>query len=280
MRSGLSILSGIALALAGCAAAPSPNGKVELLVLNCGEIRVDDMAPFSRDGRFAGTSYDLVVPCFLIRHPEGYFLWDTGFNQSLADLPGGLNGGGFHSTVRMKLTDQLAQIGLSPEDIAHVAFSHSHPDHAGNVRLFDRATFIVNRDEYDFMFSAPMRETNEAYEYYAPLRGYDKVLFDDEYDVFGDGRAVIRSMPGHTPGSTVLLLRLENAGTLLLTGDLYTHREGRRASAIPAFNVDADLTEKSMEAFEALAQEEDAQVVIQHEPLDIGALPAFPNWLD
>lgn len=87
-------------------------------------------------------------------------------------------------------------------------------------------------------------------------------------------------MPGHTPGSAVLMLQLERAGTVLLTGDLITHTAGRETKAIPTFNTDAAQTRASIDKFEALAAATNARVIIQHEPNDYEALPRFPQGLD
>jgi glyoxylase-like metal-dependent hydrolase (beta-lactamase superfamily II) len=238
------------------------------------------MGAFSIDGAFDGQSYSLVVPCYLIRHPDGDLLWDTGIDQSLADTPDGLSGGGFHSNVSKKLTDQLAEIGLGVDDIDYVSISHFHPDHAGNVRLFKTSTFVMSALEHAYMFSDEMRDAGGVDDSYAHMEGNQTIQFDANYDVFGDGRVLIKTMPGHTPGSSVLLLHLEYAGTVLFSGDLITHAEGRRIGAVPVFNFDAAQTRDSLVKFEALAAAENALVIIQHEPMDFEKLPAFPAWLD
>ncbi len=238
------------------------------------------MALFSRDGAFDGQRYSLVVPCFLIMHPSGMLLWDTGYDEAMAVLPDGVSGGGFHSRVDVRLSDQLAQLGLSPGDIDYVALSHHHPDHAGNAGLFLQSTLILSAAEHGYMFSSEARASTQMYETYAGLKNANLALFDGARDVFGDGTVIIKSAPGHTPGSTVLLLKLENAGSLLFTGDLYTHEAGRRAQAIPDFTMDADALRQSIIEFEELAAAENARVVIQHEPADFAALPAFPDYLD
>lgn len=240
----------------------------------------DDMASFSSDGRFDRQSYALVVPCFLIRHPSGDLLWDLGLNQAQFGQPGGITFQGIHSYINVSLVDQLDMIGLKPSDIEYVSVSHSHPDHIGNADLFTDSTFIISADEHAFMFSDSAREAGGYFSLYAHLEAVDTVQYDTEYDVFGDGAVRMIQLPGHTPGSAILVLQLENAGTLLFTGDLITHTAGRAAQAIPTFNVDADQTRASLEAFELLAASTQARVIIQHEPKDFATLPAFPSGLD
>jgi glyoxylase-like metal-dependent hydrolase (beta-lactamase superfamily II) len=106
------------------------------------------------------------------------------------------------------------------------------------------------------------------------------VQFDDSYDVFGDGSALIVSMPGHTPGHSVLLVNLKNSGPVLLTGDLYHLTEARTNRSVPKFNTDAEETRVSMTKFEELAAASGARVIIQHEAADFGNLPHAPAYID
>lgn len=266
--------------IGACSQSHDAASGLQLYALDCGSIEVQNMASFSIDGTFNEQSYSLVVPCFLIRHPDGNLLWDTGFDQSLFEIPDGLRGGGFHSTVSVRLTDQLSELGLAPTDIDYVSVSHSHPDHAGNLGLFEQSTFVVSVEEHAYMFSELARNNTAAFASYSAMEHASTLMFEDQYDLFGDGKVIMLTLPGHTPGSTVLQLRLENAGVILLTGDLITHAAGREVGAIPAFNTDAVATRISLEKFEVRVANENARVIIQHEPLDFEALPAFPAWLD
>ena len=83
-------------------------------------------------------------------------------------------------------------------------------------------------------------------------------------------------LPGHTPGSHSLLVKLKS-GDVLLSGDLYHGTEARQKRGIPPFNTDKAQTLKSIDKFEALAKQTGAKVVIQHERRDIGLVPAFPK---
>lgn len=279
-RSWSALLALPAFLLANCSQ-PAPNARsLRLYAMDCGRIDVSDMATFSRNGEFSGQSYSLAVPCYLIRHPKGDLIWDIGLDQALADLPNGIEGGGFRSSVSVRLIDQLRELELAPADIDYVAISHAHPDHAGNGDMFAGATFVVSAAERAFMFADEARANPDFFRPYAALENAKTVTYEKSLDLFGDGRVVMTTMPGHTPGSAVLLLRLENAGPALLTGDLITHAEGRRIGAIPEFNLNAEQTAASLEEFEALAAAEGARVIIQHEPADFDALPAFPAWLD
>ena len=86
--------------------------------------------------------------------------------------------------------------------------------------------------------------------------------------------------PGHTPGHTVLLVRLPKAGPILLTGDLWHIAESRAARRVPRFNTDRAQTLKSMDLVEKIAAETHARVVREHVPEDFTSLPKFPAALN
>lgn len=272
MKLNFAVISGLLTLLASSATA----AEIRLYTLDCGTIDVSDMASFDREGRFAGQSITLKVPCYLIRHPKGDLIWDTGYDDALASKPEG-QGTTFHATMDRTLESQLVDLGLGLADVEFLALSHWHPDHSGNANLFGASTWIANRAERDFMFSDAMQQAQPGY---SALQDAKTILFDKTYDVFGDGSVVIHSTPGHTPGHSVLLLTLENAGSLLFSGDLHIFEEGRRAASIPTFNSDVEQTVQSMQLFEKLAAEHSAHIVIEHDKDHFEAMPRFPNYLD
>jgi len=104
------------------------------------------MAAFSDDGKLKSQKATLANPCFLIQHPKGNFLWDTGYQEDLADNENGvIFYEHFHKKMPHKLSTQLKQISLSPSDITHVAISHMHDDHIGNANLFHTHTGLYRK---------------------------------------------------------------------------------------------------------------------------------------
>jgi len=254
------------------------SSDIKLYALDCGTIEVSDMKDLSSTGEYDGQEIQLVNPCFLIRHPKGNLLWDTGLVDSMADNPNGEISGVWHSKLSTTLIKQLHQLDLSAKDIDYISLSHAHPDHSGNANKFIDSTFIANELEYEYMFSQPAKTyfgTN-----YSALKNAKTIFFTNEYDVFGDRSVVIKSMPGHTPGSSVLLVRLYNAGNVLLTGDLYIHARERKTGTMHKYNVNKVLTVISRAKFENLVKKESARVVIQHEKQDFERLPKFPKFLN
>lgn len=278
-------LAALTCAIAGFASvaftgAQAEGGAVKLYTLDCGTVNMLDLSVFSREGMYVGETNLASDPCYLITHPKGNFLWDTGLPQALADMPEGLINGPFHLKVKTKLTDQLAQLNLTPADITYLSISHSHFDHLGNAGLFAGATFIVNDKERAHMFRDEERASAETFAAFSALETATTIEFMDQYDVFGDGSAVIKSLSGHTPGHSVLLLDLENAGPVYLTGDLYHLTRARENRTVPKFNTDPAESLISMDKFERMVKEAGARVVIQHEMTDFNKMPKFPEYLD
>jgi N-acyl homoserine lactone hydrolase len=272
------LVGALALLLAGAAFAAEP--AVKLYTMDCGTISVPDADWFADDGAYKGVSRDLIVPCYLIRHPKGDLLWDTGVPQAIADLPGGRGPEGV--TVRRKLTEQLAELGLKPGDIEYLSVSHSHFDHIGNGGLFAASTWIVDADEKAYAFRPAARADAQAFGFYSALENAPTRLLNDDsdYDVFGDGSVVLVATPGHTPGHRVVLVRLPKAGPVLLTGDMWHLAESRAGRKVPRFNVDRAQTLTAMDKVEALARATGARVVREHVIEDFEAMPKFPAALE
>lgn len=271
----------VAAALAACAPAAekkaeAPAETLALYALDCGRIHLTDADMYADDHAYKGQAKDLVDPCFLIRHPtKGDLLWDTGLPTVFADKPATF---GVHElSVPHRLSDQLTQLGLTPADIEFVSISHSHFDHAGNANLFAGSTWLLDKEERDWMFRPDARKSADEFALYSQIENAKTTLIegDGDYDVFGDGSVKIVAAPGHTPGHRVLLVNLAS-GPVLLTGDMWHIAESRAARRVPAFNTDRAETLRSMDKVEQLAAQTKARVIRQHVPEDIAALPAFP----
>lgn len=268
------------LAGSGAAFAADPINEVRLYAIDCGQITIKDAAPFSDTGDYDGKKLDAIVTCYLVRHPKGTLLWDAGLNDEIAKSPEGVEAGGgnFHMKVKKPLIEQLAGIGVTPADVNFIAFSHLHFDHTGNANAFTQSTWLMNKAELAAVNSD------------APPFGMDPSLvsahktakletFAGDHDVFGDGKVIIRTAPGHTPGHQVLQIELASAGPVILSGDLYHTHENRKEKNVPAFNTSRADTLASFDRVEKLIANRKARFVVQHVPADFAALPKFPAYL-
>jgi len=255
--------------------------EVRLYALDCGRLEFKEMGFFSDTGEYDGTSGKLFASCYVIKHPKGTLLWDTGLGDKIAESPQGVDlfGGLIHESVPVTLQAQLKEIGLAPADVSFVAFSHLHADHAGNANLFAASTWILNPKEVAWATATP------------PPLGVDPSVFssyknaktqsiDGDYDVFGDGSVKILKAPGHTPGHAVLQVKLKKAGVVILSGDLYHLRESRAFGRVPTFNDSRADSLASIARIEKIVKNTKARFVIQHNGDDFKTLPKFPAFLD
>ena len=82
----LALLSG--LMIGACVTAANAGGVDRLYVLDCGSARAPDQSRWS-PGVNVGKSMDFVDNCYLIKHSQGWLLWDTGVTDAIAAMPDG-----------------------------------------------------------------------------------------------------------------------------------------------------------------------------------------------
>ena len=256
-----------------------PIQNVQLFALDCGRIEID-LSRFTQGNEYGNRKQEVVAAAFLIRHPLGDLMWDTGLSDALHDPESDAAKRRPTMSMPVTLASQLKQLKLSLQDIEYLSLSHSHWDHLGNANSFSASTFLVDRAERVHMFREEARSNTSSYNAYNQLENAKTIEFEGDYDVFGDGSVKILAMPGHTPGHTVLLVNLKNTGPVLLSGDLYHLKEARELRTVPKFNTDVAKTLASMDRFEAIASELGARVIIQHSMEDFQALPQLPAYLE
>jgi N-acyl homoserine lactone hydrolase len=245
-------------------------GTTSLTRLDCGRADFPDMNGFfsDRPGVYPPGAGKAVDSCYLIQHDGQQMIWDTGFPAALKG--GSQDMGQMTAFLDKTIAEQLAQVNLKPADIDVVGISHLHGDHTGQAKEFPQARLVIGKGDFD--------GTVGKEDPFGPWRGDGKqvTLATADVDIFGDGSVVAVHLPGHTPDHLALLVKLAS-GPVLLSGDLYHSTISREKKSMPGFNTSKEQTLQSMDRFEKLAADLKAKVVIQHEPGDVGKLPAFPT---
>lgn len=271
----MTILGGSPLAAAAPGSMPV---EIRLYTLDCGTLDFSDLSLVSDTDDYVGKSGSMAVPCFLIKHGADWLLWDTGLGDDLVPKPQGEMRYGFRWTVRQRLQDQLAALGLRPDDVKYVALSHTHGDHLGNIGLFPKATVLVSPVDVAWAQGVPAPPTVDPSSVRQLLDAkLDPVPYDR--DVFGDGTVRMLRAPGHSPGHHVLLIRPPKAGSIILAGDLWHFRNDYEKSLLTSVNDSRAETLASMDRVRKLATRWKARVVIQHDPSDFASLPKSPAFL-
>lgn len=177
---------------------------------------------------------------YLVRHPDGVLLFDTGIGAVDADTEA------HYRPVRRPLPAALQQQASARlDDVAIVVNCHLHFDHCGGNRLLPHRPVFAQRAEH----AAALEEgyTNPA------LLDYDGVhyeLLDGETEILPGAHLI--PTPGHTTGHQSLALRCDD-GTVVLAGQSHDHASG--------FTAD-ELARR-------------AQLAGLPQPL-----PDYPGWLD
>src|SRR4030088_3496062 len=183
---------------------------VRLYVLDTGLIECADYAIFSPNVG-PRVRQDMTVRSYLVVHPGGVLLWDTGIADAIAELADGER---IIETIVFKvprtLRSQLEEIDVDPSGVDYLALSHLHIDHVGNVDLFPRATVLMQQAEFEAGFGPDAEKFTLIPQTYAALDRDRIETVVGDHDVFGDGSVVLKSLPGHTPGHQGLLVDLRD----------------------------------------------------------------------
>jgi N-acyl homoserine lactone hydrolase len=274
-----------ALLLAGCAGITNiytGPGKVErMYVIECGENHVKDLSRWT-PGVNAGKAHVFSDHCYLIKHAKGWLLWDSGNADRLAALPNGLTApnGIITAYMRKPLVESLRELGLAPKDIRYFAMSHSHGDHSGNANLFASSLLLMQASEYAAVFGPEPQKFNFVAANFENLRNTQVEKLNGDGDVFGDGSAVIKATPGHTPGHQSLFVRLPRSAPVLLTGDMVHLVYSWENRVVPGFNYDVAASGRSIDAMKAFVQQTGARVWVTHDREQHMLIPKAPNFVE
>lgn len=271
--------SGATLGLLALLGLPAHAADVALSRLDCGGApEPQSVAAFSDTYAYPALKLQLVYSCYLVRHGDRYLVWDTG---QPAD--------GSPQAPKVALVDQLRAAGIDPADIDFVGVSHYHNDHTGQLASLPGATLLLGRGDWDAvrpdtppegMPAADYARRRAPYAHWTSGKGTVQPLSQPQHDVFGDGSVVMVSLPGHTPGHHGLLVKLAGKGSVLLSGDVTHFHENYETDGIPNWNTNRADSLASLDRIRKMAEHLKATMVIQHDPRDVGKLPAFPEFAD
>jgi N-acyl homoserine lactone hydrolase len=248
-----------------------------LYVIDCGTLVYNRPEDYNLT-REEVADTNMAVPCFLVIHPKGILLFDTGLSDRLVGRPLWENVDGGYGQIKFNtLRGQLADIGVTPADITYLAISHSHFDHVGNASDYAGSIWLAQKAELDFMFGA---NADPAYvPLYSALAHARKEVFEGDHDVFGDDTVILKFTPGHTPGHQSLYVKLTKAGGVVLSGDLYHYAEERPLHRMPK-EEERTATASSRETIEHFLKEKNAQLWIGHSTTFFKNAIKSPGWYD
>src|SRR6516165_11895562 len=228
------------------------------------------------------------VSFYVIKHPKGNVMFDTGNNDKTITDPDGwwgplAKGFGLKMTQNDAIPAQLAKIGLKPDDIKYVVLGHMHLDHAGNMSKFPNATFVIQNDELQ---AAWWPDPGYAIYYipgdFAESKKYNIIRLHGDVDLFGDKSVEIIRAPGHTPGSQFAVVRLPKTGTVILTSDVVYLKENLDKNLIPPIpgTVNPGDAYRSYQRVRLMRDAKNAQIFYGHDPEIFKATKHAPEFYD
>jgi len=286
----VALLGVVAVGRSAAQAPASPRGSgaatsIRLYVLDGGTLE-SDPARYQLTKEDVGIT-QLSVAAYLIAHPKGLLMWDTGAVSDEEWTPNGSpaqqrlvlsDGQERRVTLTRPLRAQLLATGHLPGQVTHLALSHYHWDHTANANAFAGATWLVRQAERDAMFAEKAAGATRPATYASLRNSRTTIAIADEHDVFGDRTVILKAAPGHTPGHQVLYVKLAEAGGVVLSGDLYHYPQERTLGRLPTFEVSQDQTRASRASLDAFLVRAPARLWIQHDFTAHAALRKAPEY--
>ena len=218
------------------------------------------------------------IPSYLIRHPKGTLLFDTGMSLKAQKDPAGFLGEAsafiqVHFASDEDICSRLQQLDIDVRDIDMVINSHLHFDHAGGNAFIPDARILVQKDEWDAAHEPDFIESF-AYQPEEYDLGQDMMLIEGAHDLFGDGSVNLIPTPGHTPGHQSLLIKTRKR-QILLAGDACYFRRTLEEMKLPAVVHDADQMLQSLRMLKEL-EAKGAEIFYGHDPEFWSTVPQAP----
>jgi glyoxylase-like metal-dependent hydrolase (beta-lactamase superfamily II) len=219
------------------------------------------------------------TPCYLVEHPRGRVLFDSGLHFDCQTDPAARLGpiARFYD-VDCRPGDEvrarLATLGVDVGAVTFLVNSHLHYDHTGGNHQIPNARLVVQRREWQAGHTPEAIAAN----YYQPHDydlGHEVLLVDGEYDLFGDGSVVCLPTYGHTPGHQSLRVRGER-GTIVLAADACYLRRTLDELLLPGIVHDPEAMLRSLQMLRML-RAAGAEIFFGHDPEFWASVPQAPR---
>jgi glyoxylase-like metal-dependent hydrolase (beta-lactamase superfamily II) len=219
------------------------------------------------------------VPSFLIDHPKGKVLFDSGMHPQTQSDPAARLGSitkVFDVEFRPgeEVASRLAALDVDAGRIRYLVNSHLHFDHTGGNATIPNARLVVQRREW----AAGRDDDQIRRNFYDPKdydTGHDVLAVDGEHDLFGDGSVVCIPTYGHTPGHQSLRVELAQ-GAVILTADACYLRHTLEELRLPSVVFDEERMLKSLRHLRAL-RDAGARIFYGHDPEFWRTVPQAPD---
>ncbi|HEY7494794.1 MAG TPA: MBL fold metallo-hydrolase [Candidatus Tectomicrobia bacterium] len=211
---------------------------------------------------------------FLLRSQGRTILVDTGMGSTstnpgaVAMFTGGTDG---------RLLEELHAVGVRPEEVDTVFFTHLHPDHVGwnlsrgggqTRATFPRARYVTHQADWE-AFKTPQVQASFPFSFWEETLGPLETL--GVLDLLASEQALTSEItaiptPGHTPGSMSLVI-VSGGQRALIIGDVTTNpAQVTEPDWIFAFDMDPTRAVQTRRHMLERAEAEDALLIACHFP--------------
>jgi glyoxylase-like metal-dependent hydrolase (beta-lactamase superfamily II) len=249
--------------------------RMKLHAMTCGWIEADlDAFLAGEPGRLR-----IPVPSYLIEHPRGRVLFDTGLHPATQSDPVGRLGEALAAAYHVEfqpgeeIERRLETLDVAPDSVDFIVNSHLHFDHTGGNQAIPNATLVVQRREWE-AGQDPDQMVKNFYDTKDYDLGHALRLVDGEHDLFGDGSVVCVPTYGHTPGHQSLRVRM-NGRDILLAADTCYLKRTLEEMKLPPFGADPSAQIESLKMLRRL-QASGTEIFYGHDPEFWKSVPQAP----
>lgn len=259
--------------------------EIKISILHTGSVEVfpgllqqkNPYHPLAFMGLFKSNKSRVEIPvsCYLIDHPKGLILIDTGWGTNVREekkrkkspfIP--------HLPKHQAINEQLSRLGYTSEDIDYVILSHLDNDHVSGLNNVKYAkNFLVSEPELAAtkrFFQKNFRYSEDQWEN-IPLKtfSFDETNgpFSSSYDLFNDKSIQLIWTPGHSSGMFSVLIQNKDKEFVLIINDTGYIKDSWEKLRIPGISVSPQKALISLEWVQKKSKDSKCIAVLaNHDP--------------
>jgi glyoxylase-like metal-dependent hydrolase (beta-lactamase superfamily II) len=228
-----------------------------------------------------GWTPPLPIYAYLIEHPEGVYLVDTGDRARNSDSgylprwnPFFQTAVQVHVAPSEEIGVQLATRGINVRrDVKGVLMTHLHHDHAGGLHHFPHSPILVGRQNYQVARSPqgriagclPQRWPRWFHPTLIEVTGPAIGPFPASFPVTRDGRIAFVNTPGHMRGHLSILVQDQEI-LYCLAGDATYDVDLLRTNQVDGVTYDVAVSQRTLHRLRLLARQQPTVVLPAHDP--------------
>lgn len=217
----------------------------------------------------------LPIWVWVIEHPDGIFIVDTGENSDVTKKgyfkPTGIINNWLNITMSKFEVDrsddidrQLAGINIPVDRIKAVILTHLHLDHTDGLKYFPKTDIIVNKIEWE----KPFGIFPQLFPTWFKPKGVDLNIkfkaFDNAAFLTKSKDLIFIHTPGHTHGHSSVLLKTDDC-YIFFAGDLCYYQNQIVNDKYSGLNVNYPKAKKSYNILRQFAKENKVVLLPSHD---------------